>query len=440
MRYLFLLLIGVSPFATRTVTGQKLAPTSLSVPDSLRRGNSTVLEYTTHYQVLDRSSAIISSRRVVTLHDASHDDDNVLRVYYDKDTKITKLQAASFDFLGQQIDRARSGDIIDHKTYSQVTFYDDNRYQEVTVPCPSYPCTVVYEVERRVNDMAFVSSLQAWAPQRREQALVHAGLTISLPLDNELLYSPHQLAAPTVTVDSKHRSYHWEISRQSAQEREPYAPPAAATLPYLRLGLADFEIEGYRGSFRSWEAFGQFMQSIIDGRDQLPSRLEQEVREAVAGVADEREKIDRLYRFMQQRMRYVSIQLGIGGWQPFSAEYVEQNRFGDCKALSNYMGAILQAVGVTSYPVLIDWDDQQDYPVTESFTTSAFNHVVLYVPSQDMYLECTSHDAPTGYLGEGKQDRNVLWITPTGGELHRTPTLEPTEKWIHPNGRPNHSR
>ena len=427
MRYLFLLLVWVSPFTTWSVLGQKLAPTSLSVPDSLRRGSTTVLEYTTDYQVLDRSSAVISSRRVITLHDANHDDDNVLRVFYSKDSKITKLDAASFDFLGQQIDRAKSSDIVDRKAYSQVTFYDDNRYQEVTVPCPSYPCTVVYEVEQRVSNMDFVGSLQRWVPQQREQALIHAALNISLPLDNELLYSPHQLDEPMVTVDSKQRSYHWEIRHQSAQEREPYAPPAAATLPYLRLGLADFEIEGYRGSFRSWEAFGQFMQTIMQGRDQLPPRLEQEVKETVAGLDDERQKIDRLYRFMQQRMRYVGIQLGIGGWQPFSAEYVEQNRFGDCKALSNYMGAILQTVDIASYPVLIDWDDKQDYPVTQSFTTPAFNHMVLYVPRQDMYLECTSHDAPMGYLGEGKQDRNVLWITPTGGELHRTPALEPTE-------------
>ncbi len=427
MRYPITLLTWLALLTSGVIQAQRLTPTSLVIPDSLRSGSSTLLEYSTDMQVLDRSSASISSRRVITLHDANHNGDNVLRVYYSKDSKITRLDAASFDFLGRQIDRAKSGDIVDRKAYSQVSFYDDVRYQEVTLLCPTYPCTVVFEAEQRVSDMAFVASLQQWAPQRREQALVHAALSISLPLNNELLFDSSQLDEPSVTVDGKARSYRWEVHHRVAQEEEPYAPPLAATLPYLRLGLADFEIEGYRGSFRSWEAFGQFMQTIMEGRDELPPRLEQEVRETVSGLEDERRKIDRLYRFMQQRMRYVGIQLGIGGWQPFSAEYVEQNRFGDCKALSNYMRAILQTVGISSYPVLIDWDDRQEYSVKESFATSAFNHMVLYVPSQDMYLECTSHDAPTGYLGEGKQDRNVLWITPTGGALHRTPALEPTE-------------
>ena len=424
MRYLLLLCLL---WAGTQVQSQKLEPTSLAIPDSLRGGNSVVLEYTVDYRILDRSSAIVSYRKVVTLLNDEHEEGNVLREFYDGDSKITSLAAASYDFLGNQIGRAKSGDIIDSRAYSKVSFYEDNRYQEVTVPCTGYPCTVVFEVEKRVSEFNFVASFRDWSPVTREQALVQASLTVTMPADNELLYRANALADPTVSVDAKERSYHWTVDHLPAQATEPYAPSPATTLPYVRLALADFEIEGYRGSFRDWQSFGTFMQAIMQDRDVLPPRLAQEVREVVAGATDERDKIDRLYRFMQQRMRYVGIQLGIGGWQPFSAEYVEQNRYGDCKALSNYMGAMLKSVGIESYPVLINWNEREYYPVAEDFTTSAFNHMVIYIPSQEMYLECTSHDAPTGYLGEDKQDRNVLWITPEGGKLARTPKLAPAE-------------
>ena len=424
MRYVLLILLA---WAGTQVQSQKLAPTPLAVPDSLRTGSSVVLEYQTEYHILDRSSATVSYRKVVTLLNPAHKEGNVLREYYDDASKITSLAAASYDFLGNEIARAKASDVVDSRAHSEVTFYQDTRYQEVTLPCTSYPCTVVFEVEKRVRDFTFVAGFYDWSPIVREQALVYAAYTVTLPADNELLYRAHLLPPPTTSVDTKERTYRWEVGHHPAQAAEPYAPSPAATLPYLRVALADFEIEGYRGSYRDWQSFGTFMQTIMRDRDALPPRLAQEVREVVAGASDEREMIDRLYRFMQQRMRYVGVQLGIGGWQPFSAEYVELNRYGDCKALSNYMGAMLKSVGIESYPVLIYSNDKEYYPVGEDFSTSAFNHMIVYVPTQDMYLECTSHDAPTGYLGEGKQDRNVLWVTPEGGKLARTPKLTPAE-------------
>jgi hypothetical protein len=91
------------------------------------------------------------------------------------------------------------------------------------------------------------------------------------------------------------------------------------------------------------------------------------------------------------------------------------------------MGAMLKEVGVASYPVLVNSSDTPFFPVEEDFPTSAFNHMIIYVPSEDMYLECTSSVAPTGYMGEGTDDRNVLHITPAGGKLARTPKLKASD-------------
>ncbi len=406
---------------------QKLSPTSLTVPDSLRTGNSVVLASEEVYEVTGPSSATYSYRRVVTLFNGKEQGGNTLQEAYDGHSKITRFEAASYDWMGNQMGRARNSDIEDRRHTSEGTFYEDTRYKTVTVPCTSYPCTVVFEVEKRLNEIMLMFALSSWQPQAYEQGVVSSSLTVTVPAENELLYQSSHLLPPAITLDDRNRRYRWEVSNLPAQNSEPYTPSVTAVLPFLRVALADFEIEGYRGSYRSWKDFGTFIGSILEGRDQLPPQLRQQVREVVAGATTEHERVDRLYRFMQQRMRYVSIQLGIGGWQPFSAEYVEQNRFGDCKALSNYMGAMLKEVGIVSYPVLINASEQPYYPVTEDFTSSAFNHMVLYVPSQELYLECTSHTAPTGYLSEATQDRNVVWITPQGGELHRTPRLEPTE-------------
>ena len=69
----------------------------------------------------------------------------------------------------------------------------------------------------------------------------------------------------------------------------------------------------------------------------LPEDIKKKVHELTDHLKDPREKINVLYDFLQKNTHYISIQLGIGGWQPFPADYVAAKRYGDCKALSNYM-------------------------------------------------------------------------------------------------------
>ena len=426
MNYLICLLICFCAGARANAQSEPLA--ALTAPDSLREGaNSVVVSYDYDVEVTSKSTAELHYRKVVTLLNAKAAAESRLVDFYDGDSKITSFEMATYDAFGRETFRSRKSDIVDQRYDDNMSFQLDTWLKIVEAPCGSYPCTVVTEVAKKLSDHSAVNSLPTWAPVGREQSLLTARLRVTVPAGNEVLFENRRINDPVVASGEKTTTYEWSLSNIVAQSTEPLCPPVSETLPYVRTVLADFQIEGYNGSFRSWKEYGKFRRDIMEGRDVLPAALATEVHETVDGVADEREKIDRLYRLMQQRCRYVSIQIGLGGWQPFSAEFVEQNRYGDCKALTNYMYAMLKEVGIESYPVTIYWGDNPEYNPHKGFTTPASNHMILYVPSQQMYLECTSNDAPTGYLGEGKDDRMAMWITPEGGQLERTPALQPGE-------------
>jgi len=135
-----------------------------------------------------------------------------------------------------------------------------------------------------------------------------------------------------------------------------------------------------------------------------------------------------LYEHLQAKTRYVSVQLGIGSWQPFDPSYVYQRGYGDCKALSNYMIAMLQAVGVEAYPVLVR-NGMDEPEVIANFPSNQFNHVIACVPlpRDTLWLECTSQTVPFAHIGAGNEDRHVLLVTPDGGKLVRTPRSQSTD-------------
>ena len=99
--------------------------------------------------------------------------------------------------------------------------------------------------------------------------------------------------------------------------------------------------------------YGILMNRLYEGRDILTPEVKSEIRALTANATSDTEKVHIVYDYLQKNTRYVSVQLGIGGWQPFDAEYVYENKYGDCKALTWFMKSMLETIGIKSYPALV---------------------------------------------------------------------------------------
>ncbi|MEX0360550.1 MAG: DUF3857 domain-containing protein, partial [Allomuricauda sp.] len=132
----------------------------------------------------------------------------------------------------------------------------------------------------------------------------------------------------------------------------------------------------------------------------------------------------RIYKYVQDNTRYISVQEGIGGLQPISAMEVDKLKYGDCKGLTNYTKALLEVAGVTSYYTRVYASSNLQQGIDKDFPTfvGQTNHVILNIPNEagDVWLECTSQTLPFGFLGDFTDNRNVLVITPEGGKVMKT--------------------
>ena len=390
--------------------------------DLVKNANAVIRDQDIEFSVKSAGEATLRERRVVTLfNNKSHYD--ILVLHYSSFNKLGKIKGKVYNGMGQFVREISKSEIRDVSAISSFSIYEDSRVRYVDVDNNEFPYTVEFEYEMTYHDLLDYPN---WKVEEFGAAVQNASFTLDLPAGFEVQFKTENLGVQPVENTAKGRRYlKWTMGNLPAVKSEPYSPPPAELLPMLLVSPHVFEAEKYTGSMASWKDFGNFMNKLMQGRDELSPAMKTTVRQLTANAATEQEKINVLYRYLQQNMRYVSVQLGIGGWQPFDAKYVEANKYGDCKALSNFMKAMLKEAGIPSYPVLIYAGDLK-YEVTEDFATPMFNHMILHVPSQNYWLECTSNTSPANYLGDWTADRNVVLLTEQGGVLAHTPELPAT--------------
>lgn len=372
-------------------------------------------------------TAYLYCRKVVTILSRESSQD-VLYLPYDKESRVTQLSARVYDAAGNLVRKIGSSEIEDYSAISDFSIYEDSRYKYLKVAHNTYPYTIEFEYGLTAQGIT-MCVLPNWQVQSYHSSIQKASYLIKVP--NNLKIHCQTLnfqEVPVVQEGKGMTTYHWEIKHKTAQQPEEYSPNTAAVLPKLLVSLDQFQIDQYTGSFRSWKDFGLFIYQLSEKKDQLSPSMYAKVQSLTAKAVNNREKVTILYHYLQQNMRYVSVQLGIGGWQPFSAAYVEQNKYGDCKALTNFMKALLKAANIPAYPVLIHSSKTPIYPITKDFATSRFNHVILRIPSENIWLECTSTNYPVNYIGQSNANRTALMITSQGGELVETPSYAATNQ------------
>ncbi len=216
-------------------------------------------------------------------------------------------------------------------------------------------------------------------------------------------------------------SHKWQVQNLPAYIEQPFSGPMSEFSPLVISTSNEFEIEGFKGDASTWENLGKWSNDLYKEKDLLPVETKKQLLDIVKSSTSDYEKAKLVYEYMQQKTRFVDVSVGIGGWQPIAAETVNRLGYGDCKALSNYTKALLEAIGVKAYCTLIMAGKYAEETDT-SFPVNHFNHAIVCLPldKDTLWLECTNQQIPFGYLGTFTDDRNALVITENGGKLIHT--------------------
>ncbi|MEM9917387.1 MAG: DUF3857 domain-containing protein [Bacteroidota bacterium] len=356
-------------------------------------------------------------RLVVTIFNANSDLDELIQ-HYDNSTKLGKSRAVIYDEEGREIRKVSRKEIRDYGAVDGFSLYSDSRVRHLPVKYSRYPYTIEFEYSSTHSKSPFYP---IWYIQSYRTSVQSATYKVIHPEDFSFRFKLENIdIEPTTQSDGNKKTTQWTFENLMTILNEQYAPPPSEVLPMLILAPNAFTMGQYRGEMDSWKNYGLFMNRLNGEADNMSEAMVQEVKALTQHAKTDKEKIAILYKYLQKNMRYVSVQLGIGGWQAYDAQYVEKNKYGDCKALTWFMKSMLDKIGIKAYPTLCK-SGYLNYEVEQAFVTPRFNHVFLHIPAENYWLECTSKDNPVNYLGEWSADRNVLMLTEEGGQLSRTP-------------------
>lgn len=382
--------------------------------------DATVVEWHSTVTVDTPDSYTWSHHRVVTVRSERQKDLMSFSIQLDRNRNLEQFSITLTDATGRQLRKVKISELERTEYSNQLA--DDCYYLYKDIESPVYPVTMTLDF--RLRQTANVVSYPMFMPQTAYDTDVsEANYELTLCREATFQYAATGCEChPAETTDKRgRRTLTFSMHNLPPIHYEPYMPPLDQSLPTVYIVPLHFTYFNTQGSLESWQSLGMWNFGLLKSRDQLPQEAKDKVHQLTDTTTSVRQRIAVLYQLLRETTRYVSIQLGIGGYQPMPAAEVWKTGFGDCKALTNYMAALLREAGVHSIYTLISTDDKRLLKDMPNF--QQLNHVVLGVPDKadTIWIECTNPQLPLGYVHPDIAGHDAVCLTPQGGRVVRLP-------------------
>ena len=238
-------------------------------------------------------------------------------------------------------------------------------------------------------------------------------LIVDLPASVKARIQEHHLsfARKEVTTGGR-RIYTWAKMEVPKPEVEPLAPDSS------------FGESLVIASPIKWGDIATWYSGLAKDRYTLTPQIEQALAHTVANAKTLDDSVRAVHRWVAQDYRYVSLSLGLAGFQPHAPSEVFANNYGDCKDKATFFIALMKKMGVTAYPVLLS---SFGGVIRTLPTGHQFNHMIAAVDLKGhrTYVDLTADIVPYGSLPPQEQGEFGLVVHPDGSSEEITFPTDP---------------
>jgi hypothetical protein len=404
--FLFVALVGTVAAPFQAFGGDApawmRALTSVALPSYDEKTDAVVLYSQTDIVVVSGDKTKTHVREAYKILRPEGREHGTVRIYFNANRKISNLHGWCIPAQGRDYE-VKDKEAIDMAAPIEGgELISDVRFKVLRIPAPD-PGNIVgyeYDVEERPFWLQETWSFQETDPVRESH--------FSLQLPPGWTFKSSWLSHGEVKPDEKGNVLQWDVHDIKNIRSEEDMPPWRGVAGQMIVSFFPSGGTSGQSEFSSWAGMGAWYNGLIAGQMEASQAIKQQVTSLTTGKPSTLAKMQAIATFVQHDIRYVAIELGIGGYQPHAAPDVFSHRYGDCKDKATLLRSMLREIGVDSYHVLINTrrgSISQDSPAH-----NAFNHAILAIK-----------------LPEGLQDPSLIAVV-TDPKLGRILFFDPTNE------------
>jgi hypothetical protein len=339
---------------------------------------------------------------------------------YDAETRITGVHGWCIPAQGKDYE-VKDKDVLETALFgvSNGELATDLRTKILKIPAADIGNIVGYEIEH--EDRPYILQ-DEWGFQE-EDPVREARYTLQLPAGWE--YKAAFLHYPEVKPTSGgNNQWQWVVNNVEPIRPEDDMPPWRAVAGQMIVSFFP-PGGGQTKGFGNWNDMALWEAGLVRGRRESSSEIKQKVAALTASETSATRKMAVLGKFVQDDIRYVAIELGIGGWQPHAATDILSHHFGDCKDKATLLSTMLKEIGIDSYYVIVN--TRRGAVNANTPAVNWFNHAILAIKipegTGETDLKAVFEHKTLGYLRGPLQANFGLLVTDSGGELIQLPKL-----------------
>jgi hypothetical protein len=349
------------------------------------------------------------------------------------DTKVTSIQTWTISSSGHLTQSAKK-DLITAADFSEFEVFSDDRVKMIKIPGAEDGSLVGYEITSQghipISGRRF--RMEDQIPVRVSE------LHVSVPSGSLRWFENHPDRVQVLTQSSNGAAFR--------AENRPAIPDESDAPPFSSLAAVVFVNYDPKGpaAMQTWEEAGRSYHTLFDNGEKPETEIASQVATLSAGTSEGLPKIDALYTYVSRQIRYVAIEIGVGGYQPHLPADVYKNKYGDCKDKASLLISMLNKIGLRGYPALVGTrGDVEADPKAPTLAT--FDHMIVALPvptalrpavemfpaydsrNQILWMDPTSEFDPLGQVPEMDQGVFALIAYPDHGDLQRIPEAPPEQ-------------
>ncbi len=364
-------------------------------------------------------------------------DYGVVAVPFNAHSKITALRGWCIPAQGKDYEiKDKEAVEVSLPRIAGSELISDVKDKLLQIPAADPGNVVGYEYEEEEQPMVLQS---VWRLQRE---IPGRELHYSLQLPSGWEYKAYWINYPEVKPTQNGNNSEWVVTDVKGIRKEDEMPPIEGVVGQMVVSFFPPGGASMNG-FSGWREMGKWYANLTGGRRDPSPAITQQVATLTASSHSQLEKMKALAQFVQHDIRYVAIELGIGGWQPHAASETFNHHYGDCKDKATLLSSMLSQIGVESFYVVINDERGSVTPQTPA-SVGDFNHMILAIklpPNTSdhsliatvehprlgslLYFDPTNELTPFGEIGGYLQQNYGLLVTPEGGELVELPEQPP---------------